>query len=143
MTRNPTQLVQEYVARDPATLREAQRRLTLEVGPTRFLDRLVCVVRRPDARGYGAIRNERVVYTSAHLGALRRALVQWAAQHAPAEVGGFRALLAWALAWVDWPEVVRGVTIPADECAGASVRASHVAGFRRHTAAFEFDSIAR
>ncbi len=143
MTRNPTQLVQEYVTRDPATLREAQRRLTLEVGPTRFLDRLVCVVRRPDARGYRAIRNERVVYTSAHLGALRRALVQWAAQHAPAEVGGFRALLAWALARVDWPEVVRGVTITADARADTSVRTPHGAGFRRRMAALEFDPIAR
>lgn len=143
MTRNPTQLVQEYVTRDPATLREAQRRLTLEVGPTRFLDWLVCVVRRPDARGYGAIHNARVISTSADLGALRRALVQWAAQHAPAEVGGFRVLLAWALARVDWPEVVRGVTITADARAGTSVRAPHGAGFRRHTAALEFDPIAR
>ncbi len=142
MARNPTQLVQEHLTHDPVILGEAQRRLTLADGPTGLLDRLVCGVRRPDARGYYATRNARVVSTSAHLGALRRALVQWAAQHAPAEVGGFRALLAWALARVDWPEVVYSVTMAADEQARAGVRTSHGARFRWHTA-LEFDGIAR
>jgi len=135
MARNPTQLVLEHVTRDPAILREAQRRLTLADGPTDLLGQFVCVVRRPDARGYCATRNAHVVSTSVHLGALRRALVQWAAQHAPAEVGGFRALLAWSLARVDWPEVVRGVRIAAEErAARAGDRTRHRAGFGRRAA---------
>ncbi len=143
MAGNPTQLVLEHVTHDPAILREAQRRLTLADGPMDILGRVVCAVRRPDARGYCVACNARVVSTSAHLGALRRALVQWAARHAPAEVGGFRTLLAWALARVDWPEVVRGVTIAVDERGRAGDPTPHVAGSRRRTAALEFDPIAR
>lgn len=131
---NPTQLVMEHLTRDRATLHDPQRRLTLADAPTDVRDRIIYAIRRPDARPYCAIRNERVVYTHAHLGALRRMLVQWAAQHAPAAVGGFHGLLAWSLVQVEWREVVRCVTRAAEEDARADNRTLHRAAFGQHTA---------
>ncbi len=125
MARNPTQPVTEYLTRDAAILCGAQRRLTLANEPTGVSDRVAHALRRPDARGYFAARNERVVYTSVRLGALRR------------------ALLAWAFARVHWPEVVHGVTRAADERANASARTPYVVGIGRHRVALEFDPIAR
>lgn len=128
MAQHPTQLVIEHLTRDPAVLRDARRRLTLAEEPAALRDRIECALLRPRPGGYPAIRNARVVRTHPRLGALRRALVQWAAQYAPAQVGGFPALLAWALAAVDWPAVVRCVAVATGAHAHRSVRTRRIAG---------------
>lgn len=111
MARTPTQLVSEHLTGDPAMLRDARKRLTLADSPADVRERVACALRRSERRGYAAIHNERMIRTHAHLGALRRALVQWSAQHAPREIGGYRALLGWALARVDWPAVMQSVSL--------------------------------
>jgi len=115
MAGNPTQLVIEHLTGDPATLRDARRRLTLADHPADLHGRIVQTIRRPQPGEYPAIRNARVIRTHTRLGALRRALVQWAARNAPAEIGGFPSLLAWALAHVDWSAVVQHVTAAREE----------------------------
>jgi hypothetical protein len=115
MAGTPTQLVIEHLSGDPALLRDARRRLTLADYPADFGGRIVRTIRRPQPGEYPAIRNARMIRTHARLGALRRVLVQWAAQHAPAEIGGFPALLAWALAAVDWLAVMQHVTTEQEE----------------------------
>ena len=110
MTQQPTQLVSEYLTGNPAILREARRRLTVADDPTNLFDRIARALQRSEQRGYATIRNERMIRTHIHLGALRLALVQWAAQCAPRDIGGFHALLRWALARVDWSAVISCVT---------------------------------
>jgi hypothetical protein len=128
MVPHPTQLVIEHLTGDPAILRDAQRRLTLADRPAGIRDRVAVAMRRPQPGQYPAIRNARMIRTHARLGGLRRALVQWAAQHAPAEIGGFPALLAWALAQVDWSAVVQCVGAAPDGNMAASVPTRRVPG---------------
>jgi hypothetical protein len=111
MTRTPTQLVSDHLAANPAILRDARRRLTLADNPVHVRDRIACALEHPERRGYAVVRNERMIRTHAHLGALRRALVQWAAYYAPRDIGGYHALLAWALARVDWSAVIQSVAL--------------------------------
>ncbi|MHB8645316.1 MAG: hypothetical protein ACYDAR_05965 [Thermomicrobiales bacterium] len=134
MARNPTQLITEHLTHDPAILRDLRRRLTLADAPVALQERIACTFRRRQPRGYAVARNERVIRTHIHLGALRRALVQWAAQHAPSGVGGFQPLLAWALARVDWPEVVHCVTMAAEGNARQSVGTRRYRGYGQRTA---------
>lgn len=126
MAGSPTQLVIEHLTGDPAIVRDARRRLTLADCPADFRDRIACSMRHTQPGAYPAIRNARLIRTHARLGALRRALVQVAAQHAPTSIGGFPALLAWALAAVDWPEVVRCVTMVSGGSVQRSVRARRI-----------------
>lgn len=128
MDRYPTQLVLEHLTRDPAILRDAPRRLTLAEQPAGLRGRIERALPRSHGRAYPAIHNERMIRTHPGLGALRRALVQWAAQHAPMRIGGFPALLAWALAAVDWPEVVRSVTVATGPSRQRSVRTRRSGG---------------
>ncbi len=111
MARQPTQLLSDYLTGDPALLRDARRRLTLTDDPANLRDRIARALQRPEQRGYVAIHNERMIRTHIHLGALRLALVQWAAQCAPREIGGFHALLGWALVQVDWAAVIHCVML--------------------------------
>lgn len=134
MTRTPTQLVMEHVTRDPTLLHDARRRLTLAERPVTLQDRIAHPLRHRQLRAYPAIGNERVIRTHVQLGGLRRALVQWAAQHAPSDIGGFRALLAWALLQVDWPTVVRCVNM-AEGSANRRARTPRRIRFRSRTAA--------
>jgi hypothetical protein len=127
MARHPTQLVSEYLTGDPAILREARRRLTLTDDPPNLRDRIARAMRRPEQRGYAAIHNERMIRTHAQLGALRLALVQWAAQCAPRDIGGFHALLMWALARVDWSVVTHCVAIQPQQSVRRSAMTPHLA----------------
>ena len=111
MIPHATHLIIEHLSRDPALVREAERRLTMRNEPTCLRDQIECAMRRRDRSGYAAIRNARIIRTHVRLGSLRRALVQWAAQHAPTDVGGFQSLLTWALMQVDWPSVVHYMAI--------------------------------
>lgn len=106
MARTPTQLVSDYLSRDPALLRDAGQRLTLADHPADLRDRIADIVRPSARHGYAVRHNERMIRTHTDLGALRRALVQWATQHAPREIAGYRPLLLWALARVDWSAVI-------------------------------------
>lgn len=128
MTGSPTQLVIEHLSGDPAIVCDARRRLTLANRPEGVGDRIACALRYRQPGAYPAMHNARLIHRHARLGALRRALVQWAAQHAPARIGGFPALLAWALAAVDWPEVVRCVTVASGESMPRSVRTRRASG---------------
>ena len=111
MAGTPTQLVSEYLCRDPALLRDAAQRLTLVDYPADLRDRLAHIVRRSEPCGYAVIHNERLIRTHTRLGALRRVLVQWATQHAPRAIGGYRPLLRWALAQVDWAAVIHCLSL--------------------------------
>lgn len=119
MAGTPTQFVSEYLCRDPALLRDAQQRLTLVDHPVDLRDRLAHIVRRSEPCGYAVMHNERLIRTHTRLGALRRALVQWATQHAPRAIGGYHPLLRWALAQVDWAVVIA--------CLAASSQAQAIA----------------
>ncbi len=130
MTGIPTQLITEHLSRDPALLREARRRLTVQDRPAGLRDQIEFALRRGQRANYVAIHNARMIRTHPQLGALRRALVQWAAQHAPADVGGFPALLAWALAQVEWAEVVHCVTMAAQHRACRPIIARPVGALR-------------
>lgn len=121
MARTPTQLVSEHLTGDPVMLRDARKWLTLADNPVDVRERVACALRRSERRGYAAIHNERMIRTHAHLGALRRALVQWSAQRAPRDIGGYRALLAWALARVEWPSVIQSVSLSAQRSAGIKI----------------------
>ncbi|MGI8689282.1 MAG: hypothetical protein ACR2M3_11950 [Thermomicrobiales bacterium] len=128
MTGNPTALIIEHLTRDPAVLRVAERRLTLTDNPTDLRDRVARAMQWRQRRGYGVIRSERFICTHARLGPLRRALVQWAAQHAPRDVSGFHGLLIWALARVDWLAVMRCVAVAPEQSVSRSALAPRLAG---------------
>ena len=124
MAGTPTQLVSDYLRRDPALLRVARQQLTLADHPAGLRDRIAHVMRRSEQRGYAVRHNERLIRTHSHLGALRRALVQWAAQHAPRAIGGYRPLLQWALTQVVWSAVIA--------CVAASPEAQTIAPSLAH-----------
>ena len=121
MARTSTQLVSEHLCGDPTLLRDARQRLTLADHPVGLQERIARVARRSAPQGYAVIRNERMIRTHGHLGALRRALVQWAAQYAPREIGGYHALLMWALAQVDWSAVIQCVSLSPQRSAGREI----------------------
>lgn len=110
MTPNATQLITAHLVRDSSVLRDMRRRLTLQDEPVGIRDRIEHTMRHKPC-GYATLRNERVIRTNGRLGPLRLALVQWATQYAPPAIGGFGALLTWALRQVDWPTVVRDVAV--------------------------------
>ena len=80
------------------------------MSPSGARDRIARAMCREE-RNYVVIRNERTVRTDMRLGRLRRELVQWAAQHAPPAIGGYKALLTWSLRQVDWATVVHAVAV--------------------------------
>ena len=121
MVRTPTQLVAEHLSGDPALLRDARQRLTLADHPVGFHERIAHVVQRPAPQGYAVRHNERIIRTHGHLGALRRALVQWATQYAPRGIGSYHGLLMWALAQVDWPTVIQCISLSPQRSVGREI----------------------
>lgn len=124
MTRNPTHLIVDSLSRDPVALRDARRRLTLRDDPADLRERIARALNGRHRHDSAATRNARLIRTHSHLGALRRDLVLWAAQHAPREISGYRAMLAWALAQVDWTAVIRQVELAPIPESAPSHRAS-------------------
>jgi hypothetical protein len=106
MDRTPTTIIIDHPSCAPHLLGEARHAFVLEDEPGGLRSRIERALRWWPSDRHAMSANERAICSRSAFGPVRLALVQQASQQAPAEIGGFRPLLQWALARVDWGQVI-------------------------------------